>query len=501
MKYGLDDSVIEKICSVFARFPVLEKAVLYGSRAKGNYREGSDIDLTLYGDDLSEHDLFNIADALDDLLLPYMFDLSIFSNLDHAKLREHIERVGIVFYKKGDVIGWDEVSIGLTCQVIAGQSPEGKFYNNQGIGLPFYQGKKNFGDKFIQPADVWTSEITKEAIAGDILMSVRAPVGPINFSTDRVCIGRGLAAIRAGSRVNKDFLFYLLLSKQSEITGNKGAVFDSINKNQIEQIRYFLPPIPEQKRIVGILDEAFEGIDAAIANTEKNLANTSELFRSVFKNLFELPDRSRGVEELSHYCEFIVDCEHKTAPIQGEGIPSIRTPNVGFGKLILDGVNRVSGETYKLWTRRGVPQAGDLILAREAPAGNVAVIQEGEKVCLGQRTVLIRPKADKFHSKYLAYFLLHPIIQIELLGHSKGATVQHINMKDIRAFPVGQLLGIDNQINISNQIDNLISSTEIISTGYKNKIQNLSNLKQSLLQKAFRGELTSEADALAEVAA
>ncbi len=100
MKYGLDDNVIEKICSVFARFPALEKAVLYGSRAKGNYRDGSDIDLTFYGDALTQNDVGDIADALDDLLLPYMFDLSIFETLNHAELRDHINRVGIEFYKR-----------------------------------------------------------------------------------------------------------------------------------------------------------------------------------------------------------------------------------------------------------------------------------------------------------------------------------------------------------------------------------------------------------------
>ena len=86
---------------------------------------------------------------------------------------------------------------------------------------------------------------------------------------------------------------------------------------------------------------------------------------------------------LNEACEFIVDCLHNTAPIQDDGYPSIRTPNIGKGRLLLDGVNRVSEETYQIWTQRAIPEIGDLILAREAPAGNVAVVKEGEKVCLG----------------------------------------------------------------------------------------------------------------------
>src|ERR1035441_8503082 len=89
MKYGLTKATIEKICAVFARFREIEKVVLYGSRAKGNFKPGSDIDLTLYGEALTADLRSAIASALDDLLLPYTIDLSVFDDLDHVKLREH----------------------------------------------------------------------------------------------------------------------------------------------------------------------------------------------------------------------------------------------------------------------------------------------------------------------------------------------------------------------------------------------------------------------------
>lgn len=102
MKYGLPPATVEKICGVFARFPEVEKAVLYGSRAKGNYKNGSDIDLTLYGKQLTHRLCATIAAELDELLLPYTIDLSVFDELNNAQLREHIERVGVVFYRQGD---------------------------------------------------------------------------------------------------------------------------------------------------------------------------------------------------------------------------------------------------------------------------------------------------------------------------------------------------------------------------------------------------------------
>jgi type I restriction enzyme, S subunit len=99
--------------------------------------------------------------------------------------------------------------------------------------------------------------------------------------------------------------------------------------------------------------------------------------------------------ELDDLCELIVDCEHKTAPTQATGYPSIRTPNIGRGRFILENVNRVSEQTYRSWTRRAVPKAGDLIMAREAPVGNVAMIPPTLIPCLGQRTLLIRPDPTK----------------------------------------------------------------------------------------------------------
>jgi type I restriction enzyme S subunit len=144
-------------------------------------------------------------------------------------------------------------------------------------------------------------------------------------------------------------------------------------------------------------------------------------------------------QTLDDVCEFIVDCLHKTAPIQSNGYPSIRTPNVGRGRLILDGVNRVSQDVYDEWTKRAVPLPGDLILAREAPAGNVAVIKDGQTVCLGQRTVHLRPERSKVDPDFLCYFLLAPKQQGALLAGETGATAGHVNMRDIRRLKLGVL--------------------------------------------------------------
>ncbi len=100
MKYGLSDKTIGQIQAVFSNFPEVDKAVLYGSRAKGNFKQGSDIDLTLYGNGLSLTILHKIENELDDLLMPYKIDLSIFEQIADPDVVDHIQRVGVVFYEK-----------------------------------------------------------------------------------------------------------------------------------------------------------------------------------------------------------------------------------------------------------------------------------------------------------------------------------------------------------------------------------------------------------------
>ena len=101
MQYGLSDQTLKKIRDVLVRYPQVEEAVLYGSRARGDYQNGSDIDLTLHGGDTLTHTILSrIANDLDDQLLPYIIDLSIFKNIRNPEIVEQIKRVGIAFYKK-----------------------------------------------------------------------------------------------------------------------------------------------------------------------------------------------------------------------------------------------------------------------------------------------------------------------------------------------------------------------------------------------------------------
>lgn len=184
---------------------------------------------------------------------------------------------------------------------------------------------------------------------------------------------------------------------------------------------------------------------------------------------------------LNDVCELIVDCEHKTAPTQETGYPSIRTPNIGRGNLILDKVKRVSEETYTKWTKRAIPKTDDLILAREAPVGNVAIIPRNLKVCLGQRTVLIRPNKNKIHPHYLCYLLLGDEVQGKIFSLSNGATVHHLNMGDIRNLELPELPSLP----VQNKIASILSAYDDLIENNTRRIKILESMAQTLYQEWF----------------
>ncbi len=136
------------------------------------------------------------------------------------------------------------------CTIIAGQSPESKYYNTDGVGVPFFQGKADFG-KLYPTVRIYCSHPTKIAEKDDILLSVRAPVGPTNLSPGRVCIGRGLAAIRPSSEINLRYLLHYFRFFEAKLSAQgTGTTFKAITQATIKNLDVPVPPLPEQERIV-----------------------------------------------------------------------------------------------------------------------------------------------------------------------------------------------------------------------------------------------------------
>lgn len=403
--------------------------------------------------------------------------------------------------------GWQRKQIGDLCEVIAGQSPEGKFYNADGNGMPFYQGKKDFGKKFIEAPTTWTTQTTKIAREGDILMSVRAPVGPVNFATDEVCIGRGLAAIRSRAELNRDFLFYQLLHLQPEIAGREGAVFSSINKAEIEALPLAFASLPEQQRIVGILDEAFDGIATAKANAEQNLQNARALFESHLQSVFTRKGYATGcpepsappscstqrgegwvVKRLDDACDLIT-CGVAAKPHYVDvGVPFLSAKNVKRGEIVWSGYNCVSKKTHDELTKNNKPLRGDVLYTRVGSYGEAAVIEEDIEFSVFVSLTLIKPIKDLLNNYYLKYYLNSSEVK-ELAKRSISSSgVGNLNVGTVREFPI-HLPSLTEQATIVAKLNEISAETQRLESLYQRKLAALDELKKSLLHQAFSGAL------------
>ena len=300
MKYGLTETTIDKIRSVFVRFPEIDKAVLYGSRAKGNYKTGSDIDLTLYGPAITS-DLFSaITSMLDDLLLPYTIDLSLLDEISHAKLREHIERVGVVFYERADLGGtekadWEIRTIGEVCEVINGGTPK--------TGIAAYW---NGPHQWITPAEMGKRSCpyvdrTERSITDNglqnssarllppysVILSSRAPIGYLVINTEPMATNQGCKGLVPSDSVDYKYLYYYLMSIVRLLNDlGTGATFKELSGSKLKDITIPLPPLIEQSRIVSYLDAINNETQLLAAFYERKLIALEELKESLLRQAF-----------------------------------------------------------------------------------------------------------------------------------------------------------------------------------------------------------------------
>jgi type I restriction enzyme, S subunit len=391
--------------------------------------------------------------------------------------------------------GWRIKSISDVCEVIAGQSPKGKYYNDKGNGLPFFQGKKLFGEKYLGEPNTWTSMITKESFAGDIVMSVRAPVGNVNFNNhSKICIGRGLAGIRASALVDKNYLFYFLINHKNEIVGNTGAVFNSINKTQIETIPIPIPPLDEQKRIVAKLDECFEAIHIARANVEKNLNNTKELFQSQLNQIFSQPVLSEAEgkgggwveKKLGEVCD-VRDGTHDSPKYINEGIPFVTQKNIKDDGLTFDKVNFIKQEDHDKFYKRSNVAFNDIIISMIGANRGMSCIVDDKRIFSIKNVGLIKAN-EKMVQKYILFYLKSPIAKKHVLKISKGSAQGFIGLGELRNFSI-PIVSLEEQKSIVSKLDELNSQTQSLESNYQQEIAALEELKKSILQKAFNGEL------------
>lgn len=249
-----------------------------------------------------------------------------------------------------------------------------------------------------------------------------------------------------------------------------------------------IPPLEEQKRIVAVLDAAFEGLTRAKENAETNLQNARQLFESTLSYLFA---QSEGwnVSALNDHVAFM-DYRGKTPPKRESGVRLITAKNVKRGFIQIDPKEFIDEGAYDTWMTRGFPEEGDVLFTTEAPLANVAQLDTSEKVVIGQRLITMKPDRSKIDREFLKFALMSPQMQDEIFSFATGATVLGIKAKLLKIvkFKFPELVG--DQQKVASICRTSFEKMNELNKVYSTKLQDIADMRQSLLQKAFAGELT-----------
>ena len=371
------------------------------------------------------------------------------------------------------------------CMVIAGQSPKGTSYNDNGEGLEFHQGKKAFGENLIEHSYVWTTEITKIAEPGDILMSVRAPVGPTNLTDRKICIGRGLAAIRCNENVISQYILYALRNIESKIIGNNGAVFNSINKKQIEDLPLPVLDLTEQQSIVSYLDAAFAKIDAMKANAEKALGEAKALFQASLKDLLT-PKKGWEEKKLKEVVVSITDGDHQPPPKSNDGIPFITISNIdkNSNKIVFEDTFYVPQSYFYALKKDRIPQNGDVLYTVTGSFGIPVLIDFQKKFCFQRHIALIRPNLGLLSPTYLFYWILSSYATSQAEDTATGTAQRTVSLNSLRNFTI-HVPSLTEQQTIVSTLDTLKSKVDRLQTNYEKISAECDALKQAILRQVF----------------
>jgi type I restriction enzyme S subunit len=363
-----------------------------------------------------------------------------------------------------------------------GQSPPSSTYNTAGDGLPFFQGKADFGEIFPNTR-VYCSQPARVAELGDILISVRAPVGPTNLARQRCCIGRGLSALRPSKHIDTEFLFYFLRFYEPQLAKlGLGSTFAAINRDDLEDTNILLPDLAEQKRIARLLEQADR-----LRRTRRYALELSDTFLpAAFVKLFGDPEanpRKWPETELGELCVQVLDCPHSTPTYTSVRTPHpcARSSDIQNGYLDFSNAKYVVPLEYEKRIARGNPVRGDVIYCREgARFGNAARVLDNTKLCLGQRMMLFRVDPIVTTSEFIWGFLTSQGGYRQADRALDGSASPHVNVGEIIAFrvPVPPL-------EMQRKFSVVTLRHEHLRARQREALRQADHLFQSLLHRAF----------------
>ena len=375
--------------------------------------------------------------------------------------------------------------------VTMGQSPKSEFYNNDGEGVPFLQGNRTFGFKYLT-FDTFTTMVTKEAKAGDVIMSVRAPVGDLNITPVDICLGRGVCSLRMKNG-NQEFLYYMMKYYIPQLINKEsGTVFGSVNRNDIIELEIDIPNDAEKQgkisRFLSMLDEKIQ-INNKINNNLEQQALT--LFREYFMDCVPyggcVPSDWNDVS-LDDVCIRITDGSHYSpadAPDSPYPMYSVKDMETyGFNHYSCKHITEE--EFHKMKKNDCVPLFNDILVAKDGSyLKEIFICSEEREEAILSSIAIFRPNTNIIIPEILLYLLKQPSVRKDVGdNYVSGSALPRIVLKDFKKYRF-MLPPMAEQIKIGSVLHAISMQTK----ANIDEIRSLSVLRDTLLPRLMSGEL------------
>ncbi|MFK8163276.1 MAG: restriction endonuclease subunit S [Lewinella sp.] len=334
---------------------------------------------------------------------------------------------------------------------------------------------------------------------GDVLLAKITPC----FENGKLGIAKGLTngigfgssefiPYRPTKELNASWLYYFLNRQSFRDTGAdqmSGAVgHKRITKEFYQETQVPLPPLPEQKRLVHLLDTAFGEIERARVLLERNLRNAGELFESRLINILSKKRDDWQIKTLKEVCSIITDGTHQTPTYFDSGYVFLSSRNVKTGKIDWNNIKYIDEVQHQKMYGRLAPQIGDILLAKNGTTGVAAIVDVDRVFDIYVSLALLRPTAE-IYPEFLLRFVNSPVAKKQFNSRLKGSGVPNLHLKEIREVRMAFPESLKKQEKVANEISILKKEVDKVREQYQAQLSHLTDLKQSLLARAFAGEL------------
>ena len=330
--------------------------------------------------------------------------------------------------------GWSKRKIEEIATITMGQSPSGNSINET-EGVEFHQGKIYFGEKYINESHFYTSEPIRIAEPNSLLLCVRAPIGVVNMTARKICIGRGLCSIKANDSIHSNFLYYALRSQKDYFNKNAtGSTFLAISSNVVKDTQISFPSKDKQIQIASELDKITE----MISKYDEQLKELDKLSQSIFYEMFGDPvENEKGweVKKLEEISREIGDGLHGT-PVYTQyntGYFFINGNNLENGVICIKENTKMVSEDTKCKYHIDM-DTSTILVSINGTLGKTA-IYNGENVILGKSACYIKLNSD-VNKVYIHEIIKSDYFKKYANDESTGTTIKNVSLKSMRHFPI-----------------------------------------------------------------